>query len=380
MKARTLACSLPLLAWACSVAVITDQAVLDAGTRARELAQTALGGFEVVKELPVAPGEKTRPMKARLEAGSCYRIVAQRAESPDPDQVTLTFSHSEQIVETDVDFIELTRNDGELRRQRVVWGVCVWPLLEGELTVYHNLSETGGHMLLLRAEAQNLSWKAGKDVRLYLEGTGAVDLEQQEQQEAEARLEKIFSEHHSMLPPLLFESYPAYSDTIGTTQRGWSQTVSLAPKTCYHLFLASLNCRMEYEVVNAASGAVIHDDATPSGVGRLGWSHDFCPEKKHAGKEARIEVRLTQESDEYDRCWFTTALYDYGATAKEMKKVKAQVKQERKAVQALVDECLSARASCEEECEKAGADDYKSECISAFSECSEGIIFEGQQP
>ncbi|MBW2262591.1 MAG: hypothetical protein JRG91_11510, partial [Deltaproteobacteria bacterium] len=157
-------------------AVIMDQTVLDAGAEARTLAQSALGGFELVQEQPVAIGEKTKPMKMKLKAGSCYRIVALRAESPDPDQVRLTFSHSDQVVETDVDFIELTHKDGELRRQRVVWGVCVWPVLEGELTVYHNLSETGGHMLLLKADAQQLSWKAGKDVRLYLQSTGAVDL------------------------------------------------------------------------------------------------------------------------------------------------------------------------------------------------------------
>ena len=373
-------CSLVMIAWACTAAVITDQAVLDAGTEARTLAGSTLGGFVIVQEQPILIGEKTKPMKTKLKAGSCYRIVAQRAESPDPEHVTLTFSHSEQIVETEVDFIELTKKDGDARRQRVVWGVCVWPLLEGELTVYHNLSQTGGHMMLLAADAQQLSWKAGKDVRLYLQGMGSVDLEAQERQEAEARLETIFSEHHSMLPPMLFESYPSYSDTIGTVDRGWSQTVSLAPKACYHLFLASLNCRIEYEVVNAATGALIHDDATPSGVGRLGWSHEFCPEKKHTGKEAQIRVRLTSESDEYDKCWFTTALYDYGVTSKEKKQVKATVKQERKQVQALVDECLFAKASCEKECEKAGASDFKSECVSAYAECTEGIRFEGQKP
>ncbi|MBW2262592.1 MAG: hypothetical protein JRG91_11515 [Deltaproteobacteria bacterium] len=183
-----------------------------------------------------------------------------------------------------------------------------------------------------------------------------------------------------MLPPALFESYPTYSDTIGTVKRGWTQTVTVAPKTCYHLFLASLNCRIEYEVVNKATGALIHDDATPSGVGRLGWSHDFCPEKKHSGKASQIKVRLTMDSDEYDQCWFTTALYDYGVTSKEMKQVKAEVKQERKKIQALVDDCLFTRTTCENECEEAGAGDYKSVCVSAFSECTEGIRFEGQKP
>ena len=220
MKTRTLLCALVMIVWACSAAVIVEQTVLDAGAEARQLAQSALGGFEIVKEQPVPIGEKTRPLKAKLETGSCYRIIALRAQSQDPEHVSLSFSHSEQVVETDVDFIELTRKDGEKRRQRVVWGVCVWPLLEGELTVYHNLAETGGYMLLLRAEAQQLSWKEGKDVRLYLQGTGMVDLEAQEKQEASARLETIFSEHHSMLPPMLFESYPTYSDTISTVDRG----------------------------------------------------------------------------------------------------------------------------------------------------------------
>jgi hypothetical protein len=380
MRTRTLLCTLVLIAWGCATAVITDPAVLDAGAEARKLAQTALGGFEIVKEQPVAAGEETRPLKAKLETGSCYRIVALRADAPDPEQVTLSFSHSEQVVEKEVDFVELTRKDGELRRQRVVWGVCAWPLLEGELTVYHNLADTGGHMLLLRAEAAQLSWKAGKDVRLYLQGMGIVDLEAQEQQEAQARLETVFSEHHSMLPPLLFESYPTYSETVGTTKRGWTQTIGLASKTCYHLFLASLNCRIEYEVVNAKTGALIHDDATPSGVGRLGWSHDFCPEKKHAGKQAQLRVRLTGDTDEYEKCWFTTAVYDYEASPKEMKQVKAQVKQERKQVQALVDECLLTRSSCEKACEKAGAGEFTSECTSAFSECTESIMFEGQRP
>ena len=380
MKTRTLLYTLVVIAWGCATAVVVDQVVLDAGQEARQLAQSALAGFEIVQEQPVPAGEKTRPLKAKLEVGSCYRIVAQRAESPDPGPVSLSFSHSEQIVETEVDFVELTRKDGELRRQRVVWGVCVWPLLEGELTVYHNLSETGGHVMLLRADAKQLSWKAGKDVRLYLQGMGIVDLEEQEQREAAARLDTIFSEHHSMLPPALFESYPTYSETIGTTKAGWEQSVTMSPKTCYHLFLASLNCRIEYEVVNAATGALIHDDATPSGVGRLGWSHDFCPEKKHAGKQARIRVRLTGETDEYEKCWFTTALYDYGASPKEMKQVKAEVRQERKQVQALVDECVLAKTTCEKECESAGAGEYKSVCVSAFSECTESIRFEGQKP
>ena len=54
--------------------------------------------------------------------------------------------------------------------------------------------------------------------------------------------------------------------------------------------------------------------------------------------------------------------------------------QERKQIQALVDECTFARTTCENECEEAGAGEYKSVCVNAFSECTEGIRFEGQKP
>lgn len=368
-----------VILFACAPQIIYEPDVQSAGDEAHSLAADFFGGFELMSERGVPSDSEPSPTKVKLKEGMCYRIIAVRAPSETDDDIKLNFSHSEVIVETESDFIELSEKDGDLRRQRVVWGTCVWPSLVGELTIYDNLSDTGGYILIMKADASTLSWKAGRDVRMYLAAKGAIDVETLERQDAEPRLMSVYAEHHKMLPPILYESTPSYADIVATVQTGWKHHIIVKPKTCYHLFLASLNCQTEYEFTNTKTGEVIHHDGTPYGVGRLGWSHDFCPEKKDYDKDAVLKVKLAMDSDEYDKCWFTVAFYDYKADAKEKKELKAEVYEERMMAQGHVDECQADRLICESMCDD---EDHActSTCSTQFTVCADDILFEGQQP
>jgi hypothetical protein len=379
MKTRALLFATFLVVYACAAQITYEPAIQSAGDEARSLATDYFAGFELVAERGVPAGGEFSSTKIKLKEGACYRFLAVRAESDEAETIKLDFSHSDVIVETESDFIELSKKDGALRSQRVVWGTCVWPTLVGELTIYDNLSETGGYILVLKAEASTLSWKAGRDVRMYMAAKGLVDLDGLEQQEAEPKLQEAYAEHHKMLPPILYESYPSYSEVLSTVQTGWKRHFIMKPKTCYHLFVNSLNCRTEYELSNTKTGDVIHDDGAPWGVGRLGWSHDFCPEKKDYDKDAVLKVKFTMDSDEYDKCWFTVAMYEYQADHKEKKQLKAEVAEERTLAQSHVDECAAERLVCESTC---GDEEHAcmSTCSAEFVACADTILFEGQQP
>lgn len=364
---------------ACSLGVTYEPDVQSAADEAHTLAGEFFAGFALETERGVPSGSEPAPTKVKLKQGMCYRILAVRAPAEETVPIKLNFSHKETIVEMESDFIELSEDDGDLRKQRVVWGTCVWPTLEGELTIYDNMSDTGGYILVMKADARTLNWKAGRDVRMYLVAKGAIDIEALEKQDAEPRLTSVFQEHHNMLPPVLYESYPGYSEIVSTTQTGWSHHLTFKPNTCYHLFIASLNCKTEYEISSPKTGDVVHHDGAPFGVGRLGWGHDFCPEKKQAGKSAVLKVKLGMDADDYDKCWFTVALYDYQADAKEKKQLKAEIKEERTMAQGHVDECMADRIVCESYCDE-GEQSCLSECALGFQICADDILFEGQYP
>jgi len=72
------------------------------------------------------------------------------------------------------------------------------------------------------------------------------------------------------------------------------------------------------------------------------------------------------------------AVYDYEASNKEKKQLKADVKEERKQADALVSECESIRESCMSTCTEEPDTVCKSQCSAEFVQCAGDILFEGQ--
>jgi hypothetical protein len=375
---------LPLLLPCCSAGIKGEEGVKTAAKEAQDIANQSYKRFKMLSEHPIQPGEDALPIPLLLEEGLCYRIIAVRIGGASSEEVSVTFQHSEQVIEMGTDFHELTAKDGELRNKRVIWGFCVWPSLVGELKVFNNLSSSGGYVLILAAKADDLSWKDGKDVKLYLKGTGTVDMVELEKKEVEPKLRNILSKDHMNVPPQLEGKAPVFYEIINSEEPGWETTFPTQPLTCYHFILASLNCITQYKILAAGSDKVLYEDGAPDDVGRTGWIHDFCLDAKHPAGDGTIQVKLKMISEEYDQYWFAAAIYGYEADKKEIKKLKQRVLAERKKVEALVKGCEKSRSKCEKGCvkkegkEKVEDKDCKVQCLHGYAECTTDIQFEGE--
>jgi hypothetical protein len=310
-----------------------------------------------------------------LAAGSCYRFLAVR--NAPSEEVELGFKHSEEVMERGTDYFDLTPEQVEPTRAGI-WGMCVWPAHEGEVTVYHNLAGTGGAILVLEARASGLAWKLGEDVKLYLAGTGAIDLEDVEKEEATGAIVALFQKDQAALPAELEGRSPFYNDILSTREPSWSHSFTTDEGSCYHVFVASANCRLGFGVVNAETGKSIHDDGAPDEAGRHGWGQDFCPPKKQQMKEAKLEVELELEQGDYDKCWFGASLYSYVLTAKQKKQLEVARGKERQRARLALVECRTARKACTKACK--GSEDplCKDSCEGDYSACVDGVDFEGQ--
>jgi len=368
----------------CSAGVKGDEGVRTAAKEAQDIAKKSYGRFKVLSEHPVQPGEDALPLSLMLEEGLCYRIIGVRMGGAASEEVSITFQHSKQVIEMGTDFHELTSEDGDLRNTRVIWGFCVWPTLVGELKVFNNLSASGGYLLVLAARADDLSWKDGKDVKLYLKGTGTVDMVELEKKEIEPKLRNILSKDHMNVPPPLEGKAPIFYEIINAKEPSWETTFPTQPLTCYHLVIASINCITQYKIVAAGTEKVLQDDGAPDDVGRTGWIHDFCLDAKHQAGEGTIQVKMKMISEEYDQYWFAAAIYGYEASKKDVKKLNQRVLSERKKVEALVGKCEKSRSKCDKGCvkkegkEKIEDKNCKVKCLHAYGECTTAIVFEGE--
>jgi hypothetical protein len=368
----------------CSAGIKGEEGLQTAADEARDIAGQSYKRFKILSEHPIQPGEDALPIPILLEEGQCYRIVAVRIGGASSEEVSITFQHSKQVIEMGTDFLELTAEDGELRNKRVVWGFCVWPSLVGELKVFNNLSGSGGYLLVIAAKAGDLSWKDGKDVKLYLKGTGTVDMVELERKEVEPKLRNILSKDHMNVPPPLEGKAPIFYEIINLQEPGWEKTFPTQPLTCYHFILVSLNCITQYKITAAGSGKILHDDGAPDDVGRTGWIQDFCLDAKHQAGEGTIQVKLKMISEEYDQYWFAAAIYGYEASKKEVQKLNQRVVGERKKVEAIVKKCEKSRSKCEKGCvkkegkEKIEDKNCKVQCLHEYAGCTTDVVFEGE--
>lgn len=366
----------------CSAGLKNEDALKNAADEAQSIAGDSYESYKVLTELAVSAGEGSPSLKITLEEGLCYRIIAVRSGGASSEEVKISFSHSKQVVEEGADFYELSSKNGDLRNKRVIWGFCVWPALVGELEIYNNLALSGGYILVISAKAETLSWKDGKDVRLFLKGTGTIDLKEMEKKEIEPKLRNILSKDHMNVPPPLEGKAPIFYEIISTSEPSWEYTLTTQPMTCYHFLLASLNCITQYKIVNVESDKVIYDDGAPDDVGRSGWIHDFCLDHKHKTMESSIQVNLKMASDEFEHYWFALAIYGYGAEKKEIKTLKLQKSKERKKINANVKKCEAGRSRCNKGCikKKGKIEDQtcKYKCLKQYTECTETIQFEGE--
>ena len=370
----------------CSGGIKGEEGVKSAATQAQAIAKKSYSEFKLISELSVPPGGEPPSLTIDLLEGTCYRIIAVRAPGSASEAISISFKHSEQVVETGSDFLELSSQDGEARKQRVVWGLCVWPNLVGKLEIFNDLSSTGGYLMVVSAQAKNLGWKAGRDVRLYLKGTGKVDLKEMEKKEVEPFLKSILSKDHMNIPQPLQGKKPIFYDIVSTNEGAWEYAFRAEPKTCYHLLLASPNCILQYQIVEKDGQKPMYDNGAPPEVGRNGWIHDFCLDVKASGVESLLKVKMKIISDDYEHFWFAVALYGYEATAKEAKKIKLKAKGQRKKVEAKVKKCDTARAACDKGCvkkkgkEKTEDSGCKYACLKKFGECTSAIQFESEMP
>lgn len=376
MKTVPILCLL-LMAPGCAGGKGGEKSVKNAGAEARSVADDSFGEFKVLSGHEVPPGEEAGSVTVSLDEGSCYRFVGVRAGAAE-NQVEISFKHPEQMLEEGTDVFDLSSDVWEEGGRDAVWGLCAWPSLAGEIQLYHNLSESGGYLLILEEKAKRLTWQHGQDVKLYLAGTGVIDLEMVEKEEAGNRLMEFFAKDRESFPSHLSGKNPFFNDMVGTRNLTWEHSFAVNEDLCYHLFLASVNCATSYVVENAKTGKTIYTDATPEGVGRSVWSHDFCPEKKHFGKEATVHVDLKMETDEYDKCWVSMALYSYELGGKEKKKLKVKTNKARNKVKVLIKQCKSARKSCKKECKQDGDEGCTGRCDNSYEECVTGIVFEGE--
>ena len=349
-----------------------------ASDEARALASEAHEEFGVAAEHEIEAGSSSSSVTVTLKEAHCYRFIGVRAGVSD-EAVDLGIKHPEEMIERGTDVFDITPEDADSTSIGVL-GMCVWPALAGELQAFHNLSETGGFLLVVEAKAKKLSWRTGEDIKLYLAGTGAIDLEKVQKENAESELTALLTEDRENLPPHLAGRHPFYNDMIGTRDTSWSHTFTVKPDLCYHLFVASINCNVGYSLTNDESGKVIHDDGVPGSVSRKGWSQDVCPKKKHFDKDASLSVVLEKiPSPDYDKCWLGTAIFSYGLSKKQQNKLKKTTNKARKKAAKLLKNCKDARKSCRKACKSSDdVDACRADCDGVFDSCTGTIVFEGQ--
>ncbi len=366
---------LALLPCSCGGAAATVQGAAD---EARSLAAEAHGDFKAVAEHEIAKGSKSSSVPLTLEEAHCYRFIGVRAGASE-EPVEIGLKHPEEMIERGTDVFDLTPEDADPTSLAVL-GMCVWPALAGELEAFHNLSDSGGFLLVVAEKAKKLSWRTGEDVKLYLAGTGAIDLEKVQKEHAESQLTALLTADREGLPAHLAGKHPFFNDMIGTRDASWSHAFTIKPDTCYHLFVASINCNVAYKLASAETGKPIHDDGVPDSIRRKGWSQDVCPKKKHFDKEAALEVSLEMvPSPEFDKCWLGTAVFSYSLGTKEQNKLKKTAKKAGSKAAKLLAACKSEKKSCRKACK--GSDDVdacRSQCDPAFDSCTDGIVFQGQ--
>jgi hypothetical protein len=297
------------------------------------------------------------------------------------DPVELGINHPEEMIERDTDIFDLTPEDADPANLAVL-GMCVWPALAGELQVFHNFGDTGGFLLVVGAKASKLDWRSGEDIKLYLAGTGAIDLEKVQKEHAETLLTDLLTEDREVLPAHLTGKHPFFNDMVGTRDTAWSHDFTIKPDLCYHLFVASINCNVAYSLKITESGKTVLDDGVPDSISRKGWSQDVCPKKKHFDKEATLSVDLEMvASPEFDKCWLGTAVFSYSMSKKQQNKLKKTTNKTRKKASKLLKACKSAKKSCRKACKS--SDDYdacRDACDEVFDSCTSSIVFEGQVP
>lgn len=361
-------------------------AIKNAGDEARKIARTKFSKFEIAGEFPIYMSEASSPITIQLKEAHCYRIIAIRASASYPSPVELNFKHSRQIVEKESDFWELSKNDGDLRKKRVIWGFCIWPALKGKLKIFTNLNESGGYLTVVVSPAKKLSWKDGRDIKLYLKGMGLINLEEAEKKELEPRFKKILSIDHMNVPKPLEGKAPVSHKIVHTDKPLWEFTFTAKPAHCYHLLLASVNCAMKYEIVNPKTGKKIYHDGAPEDVGRRGWRQDFCMEKKIEETTSVLKVQLKMITDEYEHYWFAFALYEYKARTADIVKTNLRALHERNKVKTKVNKCISKRNKCTRGCiKKRGKKKVEDpmcnhSCLKHYAQCTSKIEFEGELP
>ncbi len=359
-------------------------ALRTASTEAHRMADEQYGAFKLLSEHAVEPGEEGARFDVLLEEEHCYRFVAVGADPTAGEDVGLSFKHAEQVVETGTDFLDLTAGDGDLRHVRVVWGVCVWPALAGQLTVFPDLGPQGGVVLVLFAAVGKLSFKDGKDVRSYLKSTGGVDVAALEREEVTPIIQAVFDADASRLPAEAGTTTTLIHEVSSTTEGVWQGQLAIEKGTCYHLLFTSPNCILKYKVTGEKGAKDLTDDGAPDEVGRYGWSHDFCPAKKEEGQGASVVVKLQMLSDDYDQCWFGVHLAGWQAKPKQAAKVEKAKQAARAKVAKQVTKCKEARKKCEKGCtvkkdgKKVTDVNCNHGCFGMFAKCTSAIAFEGE--
>jgi hypothetical protein len=352
--------------------------VQGAGDEARSVAAASHADFGNPSGHEIEPGTKSSSVTVTLQEAHCYRIIGVRAGASS-EPVELGMKHPEEMLERGSDVFDITPEDADHTSLGVL-GMCVWPALAGELQVFHNLGDTGGFLLVVEAKAKKLSWRIGEDVKLYLAGTGAIDLEKVQKELAETQLTDLLTQDRETLPAHLAGKHPFFNDMIGTRNSSWSHTFTLQPDLCYHLFVASLNCNVSYDLEIEETGKKVHDDGVPDSISRKGWSQDVCPKKKHSEKDAMLSVNLEMlASTEFDKCWLGTAIFSYSVGKKQQNKIKKTSKKARNKAQKLLKNCKNAKKSCRKACKSADdIDACRNDCGEVFASCADGIVFEGQ--
>ena len=375
-----------VLASGCGAGISGEGGTVNAAAAAQSLYEAKYPSFKVLSQHNIPVSDDFDPIKIALEVGNCYRIIAVGSTGSHPDDVYVSFKHSEQVVETGSDFLELTAEDGDQRKRRVVWGLCAWEALAGDLQIFSNLNASGGHILILTGKAEKLGWKAGRDVRLYLKATGGVDLKEEERKMVEPKLNDILSKDHMNVPPPLQGKAPIFHEIASSNEQTWNMNFTTGPKTCYHLLLASLNCATKYSIIDPQTKKAVYDDGAPPDVGRNGWIQDFCLDSKHKAGENTLTVKFKHLSEEYEFCWFAVAIYGYSATPIEIKKTNMRRQNERKKAAAKAKKCESDKAKCSKKCvknkgkEKIEDSSCKVKCLADYADCTLQIPFEGEIP
>jgi len=220
-------------------------------------------------------------------------------------------------------------------------------------------------------------------VKLFLKGSGVIDLHAMEKKDAEPRLKDILSMDHMSLSGELATKAPAFHIVESTSQPSWQHGFTFEPATCYHLTVASLNCAVKYSVTGVKDGKTLHDDGAPDDVGRSGWMQDFCLDGKLGASDSTIEVRLKMVNEDFENCWFAVALYAWAPAPGEAKGINARAASERKQTGAQARSCDAKRTKCAKTCGKKGKKKTGDgaclySCTKEYASCTSKIVFEGE--